>query len=66
MAKKADTRRADPAKPVIAAALQLAVERGWANLALADIAAAAKVPLAIWLYSTAANAAQSPGDLLLF
>src|SRR5215813_8859462 len=46
MARKADTRRADPAKPVIAAALQLAVERGWANLALADIAAAAKVPLA--------------------
>ena len=46
MAKKAETKQADPAKHVIEAALRLAAERGWANLALADIAAAAKLPLA--------------------
>lgn len=46
MAKKAEAKPADPAKPVIEAALRLAAERGWANLALADIAAAAKLPLA--------------------
>ncbi len=46
MAKKAETRQADPAKHVIEVALRLAAERGWANLALADIAAAAKLPLA--------------------
>jgi len=46
MAKKAEAKQADPAKPVIEAALRLAAERGWADLALADIAAAAKLPLA--------------------
>jgi AcrR family transcriptional regulator len=46
MAKKAETKHADPAKHVIEAALRLAAERGWADLALADIAAAAKLPLA--------------------
>ena len=46
MAKKAEAKPADPAKHVIEVALRLAVERGWASLALADIAAAAKVPLA--------------------
>jgi AcrR family transcriptional regulator len=46
MAKKAETKRADPAGHVIEAALRLAAERGWAGLALADIAAAAKLPLA--------------------
>jgi AcrR family transcriptional regulator len=46
MAKKAEARPADPAKHVIEVALRLAVERGWASLALADIAAAAKLPLA--------------------
>jgi len=46
MAKKAETKQADPARHVIEAALRLAAERGWANLALADIAAAAKLPLA--------------------
>jgi len=46
MAKKAETKRAEPAQPVIEVALRLAAERGWANLALADIAAAAKLPLA--------------------
>jgi AcrR family transcriptional regulator len=46
MAKKAEARPADPAKHVIETALRLAVEHGWASLALADIAAAAKLPLA--------------------
>jgi AcrR family transcriptional regulator len=46
MAKKAEAKQADPAKPVIEVALRLAAERGWADLALADIAAAAKLPLA--------------------
>ena len=46
MAKKAQTRPADPARHVIEVALRLAAERGWAGLALADIAAAAKLPLA--------------------
>jgi AcrR family transcriptional regulator len=46
MATKAEAKHADPAKPVIEAALRLAAERGWADLALADIAAAAKLPLA--------------------
>jgi AcrR family transcriptional regulator len=46
MAKKAEARQADPTKHVIEAALRLAAERGWAGLALADIAAAAKLPLA--------------------
>jgi AcrR family transcriptional regulator len=46
MVKKAEARPADPAKHVIEAALRLAAERGWANLALADIAAAAKLSLA--------------------
>jgi AcrR family transcriptional regulator len=46
MAKKAETKQADPSKSVIAAALQLAAERGWADLPLADIAAAAKLSLA--------------------
>ncbi len=46
MARKAETKQADPAKHVIEVALRLAAERGWANLALADIAAAAKLPLA--------------------
>ena len=46
MAKKAETKQADPSKSVIAAALQLAAERGWAGLALADIAVAAKLSLA--------------------
>ncbi|HUL05329.1 MAG TPA: TetR family transcriptional regulator [Candidatus Acidoferrum sp.] len=51
MAKKAETKQADPSKSVIAAALRLAAERGWAALALADIAAAAKLSLAE-LYAT--------------
>src|SRR5262249_39276887 len=46
MAKKAEAKQADPAKRVIEAALRLATERGWADLALADIAVAAKLPLA--------------------
>jgi AcrR family transcriptional regulator len=46
MAKKAETKRAEPGQHVIDVALRLAAERGWANLALADIAAAAKLPLA--------------------
>jgi AcrR family transcriptional regulator len=46
MAKKARAKPADPGMHVIQAALQLAAERGWANLALADIAAAAELPLA--------------------
>jgi AcrR family transcriptional regulator len=46
MAKKAEPKQADPSKSVIPAALRLAAERGWADLALADIAAAAKLSLA--------------------
>jgi AcrR family transcriptional regulator len=46
MAKKAEAKAADPDRHVIEAALRLAAERGWASLALADIAAAAKLPLA--------------------
>lgn len=46
MAKKAEAKPADPAKHVIVVALRLAAERGWAGLALADIAAAAKLSLA--------------------
>jgi AcrR family transcriptional regulator len=46
MVKKAATKPAGPGKPVIETALRLAAERGWANLALADIAAAANLPLA--------------------
>lgn len=46
MAKKAEAKPADPAKHVIEVALRLAAEPGWAGLALADIAAAAKLPLA--------------------
>jgi len=46
MAKKAEAKPVDPAKRVIEVALRLAAERGWADLALADIAAAAKMPLA--------------------
>lgn len=46
MAKKAEAKQGEPAKPVIEAALRLAAERGWADLALADIAVAAKLPLA--------------------
>src|SRR5215468_6476709 len=51
MAKKAETKQADPSKSAIAAALRLAAERGWADLALADIAAEAKLSLAE-LYAT--------------
>jgi AcrR family transcriptional regulator len=46
MAKKAEAKAADPGRHVIETALRLAAERGWAGLALADIAAAAKLPLA--------------------
>jgi AcrR family transcriptional regulator len=46
MAKKTEGKQGDPAKPVIEATLRLAAERGWADLALADIAVAAKLPLA--------------------
>jgi len=46
MAKKAEAKPADPARHVIEVALRLAAERGWAGLALADIAAAAKLSLA--------------------
>ena len=46
MAKKAQAKPADPGMHVIEAALRLAAERGWADLALADIAAAAELPLA--------------------
>jgi phasin family protein len=51
MAKKAASKPADPARHVIEVALRLAAERGWAGLALADIAAAAKLRLAD-LYAT--------------
>lgn len=46
MAKKARSKPADPATTVIEVALRLAGERGWAQLALADIAAAADLSLA--------------------
>lgn len=46
MAKKAQAKPTDPGMQVIEAALRLAAERGWANLALADIATAAELPLA--------------------
>jgi len=46
MAKKAEAKPADPARHVIEVALRLAAERGWAGLALADIADAAKLSLA--------------------
>jgi AcrR family transcriptional regulator len=46
MAKKAQAKPADAGRHVIDVALRLATERGWANLALADIAAAAKLSLA--------------------
>ncbi len=46
MVKRAEARPADPAKHMIEVALRLAAERGWANLALADIAAAAKLSIA--------------------
>lgn len=46
MPKKAETKAADPKQLIINAALQLAAERGWSRLALADIAAAAKLSLA--------------------
>ncbi|MES1990693.1 MAG: helix-turn-helix domain-containing protein [Pseudomonadota bacterium] len=38
-------KRKDPSDKIIDAALKLAVTRGWRDLSLADIAAAAKVPL---------------------
>jgi len=46
MAKKAAPKPADPAEHVIEVALRLAAERGWAGLALSDIASAAKLALA--------------------
>lgn len=46
MAKKAETKPADSKQHIIDAALQLAAERGWSRLALADIAVAAKMGLA--------------------
>src|SRR5262249_57575594 len=46
MAKKAAPKPADSAEHVIDVALRLAAERGWAGLALSDIAAAAKLTLA--------------------
>jgi AcrR family transcriptional regulator len=36
----------DPVERIVDAAMDLAVERGWRNLTLADIAAAAEIPLA--------------------
>ena len=44
--RRLQAKPADPGRHVIETALRLAAERGWANLALADIAAAAKLPLA--------------------
>jgi AcrR family transcriptional regulator len=46
MARKAEAKQADPGKQVIEAAFRLAAERGWAGLALADIAGAARLSLA--------------------
>src|SRR5215468_10541816 len=46
MAKKAAAKSADPVEHVIDVALRLAAERGWAELALSDIAAAAKLTFA--------------------
>jgi AcrR family transcriptional regulator len=45
-AKKSGSSSADPASHVIDVALNLAAEKGWRNLALADIAAAAGLSLA--------------------
>ncbi|MEX2200713.1 MAG: helix-turn-helix domain-containing protein, partial [Dongiaceae bacterium] len=36
----------DPVERIVDVAMDLAVERGWGNLTLADIAAAAEIPLA--------------------
>src|SRR5262249_57107167 len=46
MAKKAQSKPEDVPQRIRAAALNLAAERGWAGLALADIAAAAELSLA--------------------
>jgi len=46
MARKAESRTEDLPKRIRDAALRLAAESGWAGLALADIAAAAKLSLA--------------------
>lgn len=46
MAKKAETKAADPRQHIIDVALRLAAERSWSGLALSDIAAAANVSLA--------------------
>jgi AcrR family transcriptional regulator len=46
MVKKAQPKPADKRKQIIEAALRLAAARGWSNLALADIAAAASLSLA--------------------
>jgi AcrR family transcriptional regulator len=49
MARKPQARKtakAEPPERVLAAALELAASRGWAEVALADIAAAAKLSLA--------------------
>src|SRR5215475_2289184 len=46
MAKKAQTKPEDRPQRIRDAAFGLAAERGWADLALADIAAAAKLSLA--------------------
>jgi AcrR family transcriptional regulator len=46
MAKKAQAKRPDMPKRVFDAALDLAAERGWSKIALADIAAAADLSLA--------------------
>lgn len=45
-AKSGKAKKADPASHVIDVALTLAAEKGWRDLALADIAAAAKLSLA--------------------
>ena len=46
MARKAQAAKPDPATRIVEAALALAAERGWRDLALADIAEAAGLPLA--------------------